>query len=170
VDGGGTGGVGRSLVCGGRLADGPGEEGGDGFELAAEGAELLGFGFGGGVAEQGKLRLFLAELGLEHRARAGDGVALFLEQALDAEGHLNVAAAVEALAGATFVGAELRELALPKAQDVGGDFAEAGDFADAEVELVRYIGHRGAVALRAFTDWLVVSHLQTRIVNPEVLK
>ncbi len=48
------------------------------------------------------------------------------------EGHLDVAFAIEALAGSTLVRLELRELALPEAQDVGGDITEFSDFADAE--------------------------------------
>ena len=75
--------------------------------------------------------------GGEDLAGAGDGVALVVEQALDAERHLDVALAVETLAGAAFVGLELRELGLPEAQDVGGDVAELGYVPDAEVELVR---------------------------------
>ena len=92
------------------------------------------------VDGEGELRFFLLELGLEDLACAGDGVALVVEEALDAERHLDVASAIEALAGAAFVGFELRELALPEAQDVGGNVAEFGDFADAEVELVRDVG------------------------------
>lgn len=59
----------------------------------------------------------------KHALGASDGVALFMEQALDAECHFDVAPAVEALAGAAFAGVELGELRLPEAQDVGGHAA-----------------------------------------------
>ena len=100
-------------------------------ELACAGAR------GGVVNGEGQLRLFLFQLSLEDLTRAGDGVALAVEKALDAECHLDIAATIETLAGAAFVGFELRELALPEAQDVGRDVAEFGDFADAEVKFVR---------------------------------
>jgi hypothetical protein len=89
------------------------------------------------VDSEGELRLFLFQLGLEDLAGAGNGVALAVEEAFDAEGHLDVATAIETLAGAPFVGLELGEFALPEAQDVGRDVAEFRNFADAEVELVR---------------------------------
>jgi hypothetical protein len=104
---------------------------------------------------EGELRFFLLELGLEDLAGAGYGVALVIEEALDAEGHLDIAFAIEALSGAALVRLELRELALPEAQDVGGDIAESGDFADAEVELVRDVRPGGLVG---FADWLVLRH------------
>ena len=107
------------------------------------------------VDGEGKLRFFLLELGLEDLASARDGVSLVVEEALDAEGHFDVAFAIEALAGAAFVGLQLWELAFPEAQDVGGDIAEFGDFADAEVELVRDIRPGGLVG---FSDWLVLRH------------
>jgi hypothetical protein len=53
------------------------------------------------------------------------------------EGGFYVATAVETLAGATFVWLELGEFALPEAKNIGGNVAEFGDFAYAEVELVR---------------------------------
>jgi hypothetical protein len=107
------------------------------------------------VDGEGKLRFFLLELGLEDLASAGDGIALVVKEALDAECHLDVAFAIEALSGAAFVGLQLRELTLPEAQDVGGNIAEFSNFADAEVELVRDIGPGGLVG---FADWLVLRH------------
>ena len=95
------------------------------------------------------------ELTFEDLAGAGDGVSLVVEKALDSQGHFNVAAAVEALAGAAFVRLELRKLALPEAENVGRDVAEPGDFADAEVELVRDVGPGG---WGGFADWLVLRH------------
>ena len=50
------------------------------------------------------------------------------------------ATAIEALAGSTLARFELRKLRFPKPQDVGFDFADAGDVTDFEVETV---GDRG---------------------------
>jgi hypothetical protein len=98
------------------------------------------------------------ELTFEDLPGAGDGVSLVVEKALDAEGHFDVAATVEALAGAAFVWLELRELALPETEDVSGDVAELGDLADAEVELVRDVGPGGR---GGFADWLVLRHARS---------
>ena len=76
------------------------------------------------------------------------------------KGGLYVAATVEALAGAAFVGLELRELTLPKAQNVGGDVAELGDFSDAEVELVRDVGPGCRVGS---ADWLMLRHAKSPV-------
>ena len=119
-------------------------------------AELPGIDVRRAVVDgEGELRLFLFELCLEDLAGAGNGVALVVEEALDAQRHFDVATAIEALTGAAFVGFELRKLALPETQDVGGDVAELGDFADAEVELVRNVrpGWWGG-----FADWLMLCH------------
>ena len=116
---------------------------GSGAEVDEERRRAAGGGFGG----------FLGfGLGGEDLAGAGDGVALVVEQALDAEGHFDVALAVEALAGAAFVGLELGELGLPEAEDVGGDVAELGYIADTEVELVRDDGGLGG---NDFTNWMM---------------
>ena len=98
------------------------------------------------------------ELTFEDLASAGDGVALVVEEALDAQGHFDVAAAVETLAGAAFVRLELWEFALPETEDVGRDVAEFGDLADAEVELVRDVGPGG---WGGFADWLVLRHARS---------
>ena len=125
-------------------------------EVFLELAELARIDVGGSVVDgERELRFSLLELGLEDLAGAGDRIALFVEEALDAEGHLDVAFAIEALSGTAFVRLELWELALPEAKDVGGDIAEFGDFADAEVELVRDVGPGGLVG---FADWLVLRH------------
>ena len=105
--------------------------------------------------DKGKLGCLLALLSLDDLTRARDRVALVVEKRLDVEDGFDIAAAVEALAGAALVGLELGELALPEAQDVGGDVAEARDFADAEVELVRDVGPGGR---RVSADWLVLCH------------
>ena len=86
-----------------------------------------------------ELRFFMPELGFKDLACAGDCVALVVEEAFDAQSHLDIATAIETLAGAAFVGFELREFALPEAQDVGRDVAEFRYFADAKVELVRNV-------------------------------
>ena len=125
-------------------------------KIFLEFAELAGVDAQWGVVDgESELRLFLLELGFEDLARAGNGVALVVEEILDAQGHFDVAAAIETLAGAAFVGFEVGELALPEAQDIGGNVAEFGDFADAEVELVRDVrpGCGGG-----FADWLVLRH------------
>jgi hypothetical protein len=104
---------------------------------------------------QGQLGLAMFEFTFEDLTSTGDGVSLVVEQAFDAQGHFDVAATVEALAGAAFVRLELRELALPETEDVGGDVAEFGNLADAEVELVRDVGPGG---WGGFADWLVLRH------------
>ena len=104
---------------------------------------------------QSELRLSMLELTFKDLTGAGDGVSLAVEKAFDAQGHFDVAAAVETLAGAAFVRFELREFALPEAEDVGGNVAEFGDFADAKVELVRNVGSGG---WGGFADWLMLRH------------
>ena len=108
------------------------------------GGELGGFG-----------NVFGSGFGGEDLAGAGDGVALFVEEALDAEGHLDVALAVEALARATLVGLELRELCFPETENVGRDIAQLGYIANAEVELVRNDGWLGC---NCFADWMMGGH------------
>jgi hypothetical protein len=126
-------------VDGGSRCRGFGEQGEKIAEIFLEFAELAVVGLrGGGVVDaEGELRLFLAEFALEDLAGAGDGVALVVEEGFDAEGHFDVAAAIEALASSAFVGFKLGKFALPETEHVGGDLAEPGYLADAEVELVR---------------------------------
>jgi hypothetical protein len=59
-----------------------------------------------------------------------------MNQALDLDGHLDIAAAIEPLAGSALVGLELRELGLPKTKDVSFDLADAGYVANFEIETV----------------------------------
>ena len=125
-------------------------------KIFLEFAKFAGINVGGVVVDgKGELGLLLLQLCLEDLARAGDGVALVVEEAFDAQRHFDIATTIETLAGTAFVGFELRKLALPEAQDVGWDVAEFGDFADAEVELVRDIrpGCWGGSA-----DWLMLRH------------
>ena len=100
---------------------------------------VFGFGFGG-----------------EYLAGSRDGIALVIQETLDAEGHLDVALTVEALAGSTFIGLELRELSFPEAEDVGGHIAELGYIANAEVELVRNDCWPGGDDL---ANWMMCGHV-----------
>ena len=59
-------------------------------------------------------------LGTQLLARAHDGEALLVEQLLDMQDAFHIPSAVHALPGAAFHRLELRELALPEAQHVGG--------------------------------------------------
>jgi hypothetical protein len=102
-----------------------------------------------------ELRFFMPELGFKDLACAGDCVALVVEEAFNSEGHLDIAAAIEALAGSAFVRLELREFALPEAEDVGRNVAESSDFADAEVEFVRDVRPGWG---SGFADWLMLCH------------
>ena len=104
---------------------------------------------------ESQLRIAVPEFAFEDLTSAGDGIAFAVEEALDAKRHLDVSPAIEPLACATFVWLELRELALPEAQDVGGDVAELGYLTNAKVELVRDVrpGRWGG-----FADWLVLRH------------
>jgi hypothetical protein len=122
----------------GRAGGWSGEKGKEIAKVLLEFPEAAGIGDWGGVVDtEGELRFLLLLLAFEDLAGSRDGVALVVEEGFDAEGHLDVAATVEALAGAALVGFKLGKLALPEAEDVGGDLAQPGDFAYAEVELVR---------------------------------
>jgi len=137
-------------------AGGLGEHGVEVAKLFLKLAKLAAVGDGCCVVcDEGELRLFVSELGFEDLPGAGDSVALIVEKAFDAEGHLDVAAAIETLAGAAFVRFKLGKLAFPETKDIGRDVAEFGDFADAEVELVRDVGPGG---VGVFADWLVLGH------------
>ena len=95
-----------------------------------------------------------AELCFESLAGAGNGVALVVEERLDAKGHFDIAPAKEPLAGAALVRPELGELALPEAQDVGRNLAEFRDFPDAEVEFIGDLaGGRGSLGACEVGSW-----------------
>src|SRR5579862_2561607 len=70
-------------------------------------------------------------------ARSGNGEAFVVEERFDTQDVLDVFFAVHALSGAALYGFDLGELGFPEAQNVGGKMAQLGDFADAEVELLR---------------------------------
>jgi hypothetical protein len=98
---------------------------------------LLGLWLWDGLRNQaGSLRL------LESLAGSGESVALNVDKLLDPQGDLDIAAAIEPLASSTLVGFELGKLRLPKAQDIGLDFADARHITDLEVKAV---GDRGLV-------------------------
>ena len=100
-----------------------------------------------GIAEQGWLRTgglrvprlgdHLARPGVEKFARALNGVALVVEQALDFEHQFHVLATIQAVSLAGFLGPERGELRLPEAQNIRLNSSKAADFADAKVQLVR---------------------------------
>jgi hypothetical protein len=137
--------------------------------LADLGADVLDCGDGGsrefGGEDWGGDGFWFGGVGFEDETCAGDGVALVVEQGLDAEGGFYVAFTVEALASAAFVGFELGEFGLPEAEDVGGDVAEFGDVADAEVELVR---NDDGVGGNGFADWVMGAHSLVQSIGLEV--
>ena len=53
---------------------------------------------------------------------------------------LYIAPAIEPLPGPAFVGLELRELSLPKSQNIRRHAAQAGDVSNAEIQLIRDLG------------------------------
>jgi hypothetical protein len=88
----------------------------------------------------GKRDSRLSLVGFDFRAQlltgAGDGESFFVEQLLDAQDALDIASPIHSLAGAAFDGIELGEFGFPETEHIGGQTAEGGDFADAEVEFV----------------------------------
>jgi hypothetical protein len=83
---------------------------------------------------------------LQRLTGAGEGVALGVDQVLDLQDQFNIFAAIESLAGSTFVGLEQGKQRLPKAQDIGFEAADAGYIADFEVEAVGDFGRvEGAI-------------------------
>src|SRR5215831_7822287 len=70
-------------------------------------------------------------------ASAGNGVALLVQQALDAHHALDITFTIHALAGIALDRLQLRKLGFPETQNVGRKAAQARDLADAEVKLFR---------------------------------
>ena len=137
------GGEASSRPLGSRL--GGGEEGGDFAQFSAGASNGGGHGVvalcGGGrkvlgVRGGGRRSFAAVAHDFESLAGTGEGVPLAVDQVLDFERQLDVAAAVEALAGSAFIGLELREFCLPKAQDVGFHATDAGYIADLEIQAV----------------------------------
>jgi len=73
---------------------------------------------------------------LENLPSASKGIALIADEVLDPQGQLDVMAAIEPLAGSTFIGLELGKLRLPKTQDIGLEATDARHIANLEVEAV----------------------------------
>ena len=69
-------------------------------------------------------------------ARPGDGVALFVEHALDQHGELDVFATVLAVSATRLLGTERGELRFPVTERMRLDADDVCDFADFEEELV----------------------------------
>jgi hypothetical protein len=88
------------------------------------------------------LRLVMAVKLLKCLTGAGERVPLGVNELLDLQDQLDIAPAVKPLAGSALVGLELRELRLPKTQNVGFDLADARNVSNLEVETV---GDQGRV-------------------------
>ena len=74
-------------------------------KISLEFAKLPSINVWGGVVDgEGELGFLLLQLGLEDLPRAGNRVALAVEEALDAQSHFNIAAAIKTLPGASLVG------------------------------------------------------------------
>jgi len=92
--------------------------------------------FGRLAGREREARLVGAAHSAQSLTRAGKRVAFAMDEAFDFESHLDIATAIEALAGSTFSGSELRKLRFPETQDVGLDLTDARDVADFEIETV----------------------------------
>src|SRR6266852_3692176 len=99
---------------------------------------------------QGRLVPLGLGLHAQLHPRTRDGEPIFIKQLLDLHYRLHVALAVHALPGAAFYGLELRKFGFPEAKYVGRQAAQAGNFADAEIELVRNDDFGVAGFLRSF--------------------
>ena len=131
-----------------------GEQGVDVAQAAVEGAEAIRAELPRSrVLAESELRLARPGFGFEQLARAGDGVALVVEQVADAQGHLDIAAAEEALAGAALVGPKLWELGLPEAEDGGLHIAEAGGPRRCGNRVCPGYGRRRRWARRRWAGW-----------------
>ena len=101
------------------------------------------------------MRPFTMKL-LKGMASAGERISLGMNQTLDLQHLLDIAAAVKALTCSTLIWLELGKLRLPKAQHIGLKVADARHVSDLEVETVRdrRRGVEGALMgrLRSHTD------------------
>ena len=95
------------------------------------------------VGFRGRLQVGPAMTIFQRVASAGECVPLAMNEALDFERHLDLAATIEPLARAALVGFELGKLGLPEAKDVGFYGAEAGNVPDLEVQAVGNGGRVG---------------------------
>src|SRR6185503_14712496 len=89
-------------------------------------------------------------LALELLLRAGDGIALVVEQFLDPADHVELFLGVDPLTGLALARREHRELGLPIAQDVGLDIEGAAGFADLVVQLLVAALHALSVSSRSW--------------------
>jgi hypothetical protein len=80
-------------------------------------------------------------------ARAGDGKTFFVKKFLDSQNTFYILVPVHSLPRAAFNRFELRKFRFPEAQNVSGEAAEAGDFANAKVEFLwdHHIGGAGGL-------------------------
>jgi hypothetical protein len=85
---------------------------------------------------KGRLRLISFHFGSQMLARASNREAFLIEQLFDVQNVFDVLAAIHALSGAAFHRLELGEFCLPESQNVRGQVAKAGNFADAEIKFV----------------------------------
>src|SRR5205809_5058669 len=102
-----------------------------------------------GIAAAGAVAAVAARRGRPRRRRAaghlhlepllcaGEREPLFVEELLDAQHGLDVAAAVDALSGGVLGGSEGRELRFPVAEDVGLGIGDLANLTDLEEKLVR---------------------------------
>src|SRR6266403_2189443 len=82
--------------------------------------------------------------------RPRDGEPVFIKQFLDLYYRLHVALPIHALPSAAFYGLELRKFGFPEAKHIGRQATQAGNLADAEIELVRNNDVGVAGFLRSF--------------------
>src|ERR1035437_3655092 len=108
----------------------------------------------------GKRKRALVAIGLDLLAHlhpgARDREPVFIEQFLDPDYRLHIAFAVHALPGAALDGLQLRKFGFPEPKHVSRQAAQAGDFTDAEIELVR--NDDFSVACRFFRRFLSEGH------------
>jgi hypothetical protein len=105
-----------------------------------------GLQFGGRLEHRAAQRLRLrggsAGRLFKHLPGAGQSIPLGMNQALDLQRQLDIAAAVKALASAALVGLELGKLRLPESQYIGLHITDLGHIPNLEIKTV---GDRGLV-------------------------
>src|SRR5690242_3082265 len=110
----------------------PGPQGGEALADPLEGIRVRGLA----QAQVQLLRARLARLGQEPLLGTLEGEALVVQQRLDALDELDVARAIEPLAGRVLLGPEQLELRLPVAEHIGRDLGDLLDLTDAVVQLL----------------------------------
>ena len=102
-----------------QFGTGMADDGGSGVEVGGRGRRA--FGRDGEAGSGGRRRFRCsrsAVLLFKGLASTGEGVAFFVDKALDFKDQFDFATAIEALAGPALVGLELRELGLPEAKNI----------------------------------------------------